>query len=194
MLGCDNAARLFGTLQRSNELARLTMRLTFLSIVAALLAGCAKAPDPIDRLVAECSASHGLWVNGQYPILDLPETASPEEVITRTFEKIGFDEGHVTSYKIQTIRQVRIQGSLPDSYTAALVETNFGEKVVLFRYGGARIGWESRVFDARGRNRGTKKTQTSHCEPRPEVKSILSASKTFQGPEEQSLHTMAYLL
>lgn len=124
------------------------MRLAFFSIVAALLAGCAKTPDPIDRLVADCSTSHGEWENGEYPTLNLPETASPEEVIKTIFEKIGFDKGHVTSHKILRIRHVRIRGSLPDSYTAALVQTDLGEKIVLFKYGSSRTGWWSRVFDS----------------------------------------------
>jgi hypothetical protein len=109
-----------------------------------------RTPDPIDRLVAELSASH-LWQNGSLPILDLPETASPEQVIERTLAMITFDKGHVTSYRISKVRQVHIRGSLPDLYTAALVQTNFGEKIVLLKYNvGARSPWWSRVYDAKG--------------------------------------------
>ncbi|MFA5393731.1 MAG: hypothetical protein WC081_05575 [Candidatus Ratteibacteria bacterium] len=118
-----------------------------LFIFAVFLVGCATIPDPIDRLTANYSASHGLWENGAFPILDLPETTLPEQVIKRIFEMTGFDKGYVTNYRILKIRQVHIQGSLPDLYTAALVQTNFGEKIVLFKYEGS--GWWSRVCDAK---------------------------------------------
>ena len=126
----------------------LFMKQSLTCLAVALLVGCATTPDPIDRLVADFSASHGLWENGVSPLLGLPETALPEQVIKRTFEMTGFDKGHVTSYKILKIRQVHIQGSLPDSYTAALIQTDFGEKIILFKYVGLTVGWRSRVFDA----------------------------------------------
>lgn len=119
----------------------------YLFIFATFLFGCATLPDPIDRLVADASASH-FWLSGAFPLLGLPETASPEQVIKRIFEKWDFDKkGFVTSYRILKIRQVHIRGSLPDLYTAALVQTNFGKKIVLFRYGGYE--WWSRVCDAK---------------------------------------------
>lgn len=129
------------------RIVRLIMRAILLSIFAVFLVGCATTSNPIDHLVADFSASHGLWENGMSPILGLPETALPEQVIKKTFEMTGFDKGHVTSYKILKIRQVRIQGSLPDVYTAVLVQTDFGEKIVLFKYVGPIVGWWSRVFD-----------------------------------------------
>ena len=69
-------------------------------------------------------------------------------VIKRAFEMTGFDKGHVTNYKILEIRQVRIRGSLPDLYTAALVRTGVGEKIVLFQYQLPAFGWWSRIVDA----------------------------------------------
>jgi hypothetical protein len=100
-------------------------------------------------LVADFSNSHGLWQNGLYPMLGLPESASPEQILERVFQKTGFDRGHVSSYKILEVRQVRIPGSLPDRYTAALVQTDLGEKIVLFKYDGqAAGGWWSRVYEA----------------------------------------------
>ena len=109
-------------------------RILVLIMVGLFLVGCATISDPIDRLAVDYSASHGLWENGMYPILGLPETALPEQVIKRIFEMTGFDKGHVTNYRILKIRHVHIQGSLPDLYTTALVQTNFGEKIVLFKY------------------------------------------------------------
>jgi type IV pilus biogenesis protein CpaD/CtpE len=123
------------------------MRSFLLAIIAALLVGCATTPDPIDRLVADYSASHGMWVNGTYPILDMPQTASPEQVIKKRFE-MGLPRGQVANYKILKIRQIHIPtGQIgSDLYTAALVQTDSGEKIVLLKYDGR--DWWSRVEDA----------------------------------------------
>jgi hypothetical protein len=131
------------------ELSRWLIMCSLLCIIVVLcLTSCATKPDPIDRLASDFSSSHGLWENGAFPMLGLPATASTEEVVAKTFKMTGFDKGHVTSYKILKIREIHIQGSLPDLYTAVLVQTDFGEKIVLFKYVGSSVGWWSRVYDA----------------------------------------------
>ena len=108
------------------------------------------APGPIDRLVERLSASHGLWQNGTFPDLGLPGTASTDAVVARVFEMTGFDAGHVKEHRIVDTRQVHIPGSVPDTYTACVVETDMGTKIVLLQYqhGGSREMWWSRVYDA----------------------------------------------
>ena len=64
------------------------------------------------------------------------------------FRQISFDRGKVTKHRIVRVKQVHIKGSLPDMYQAALVDTNLGHKIVLFKYVSERIGWWSRVYDA----------------------------------------------
>lgn len=120
------------------------------TIFFALLAGCATihTPDPIDRLVADYSASHELFAKGLFPDLNLPKTASPKQVIPRALEMHGFTKEQVAGAKILKIRQVHIQGIYPDLYTAALVWTSVGEKIVLFQYQEPAFGWWSRVEDA----------------------------------------------
>lgn len=100
-------------------------------------------PDPIDQLVAKLSATDGLgsWVNGSFPVIRLPETATPEQILEQVFKFTGFDKGHVKDFKILQSRNVQITGG---SYTAAEVQTDLGKKIVLFTAGGA---W-SRVYDA----------------------------------------------
>jgi hypothetical protein len=101
------------------------------------------ASDPIDRLVVDLSNSQ-TWLDGEYPMLGLPESSSTEQILERVFQKTGFDRGHVSSYKVLEVRQVRIPG-----YTAALVHTDLGEKIVLFKYDGQAVGgWWSRVYEA----------------------------------------------
>jgi hypothetical protein len=98
-----------------------------------------------------------------YPILGLPATASTDEVIARVFEMTSFAEGRVEQYRsLETrlvqiseslpyanIAAVRIPESLPYTYFAALVRTEFGDKIVLLKYEGTRMGWWSRVYDSR---------------------------------------------
>jgi hypothetical protein len=83
-----------------------------------------------------------MWQNGRFPIIDLPETAPPEQVIKRIFELTGFNNGHVKNFEILEIRHVDIGGA---PYSAALVQTDLGEKIVLFTAGGG-MRW-SRVCD-----------------------------------------------
>lgn len=87
-----------------------------------------------------------MWNNGGFPKIDLPAFASNEDVIGAAFAGISFDEGKVTKYAIVDARRVRI-GEDDRAYTAAIVDTNLGRKVVLLRYEGADVGWWSRVFD-----------------------------------------------
>jgi hypothetical protein len=128
--------------------------------IALLLLGCAFVPprsaaaeqaaaksDPITTLVEKISASRGLWLNGSYPILGLPASASADEVLARMFEMTSFAEGRVKQYRILETRLVQISGSPPNTCIAALVRTELGDKIVLLRYEGTPMGWWSRVYD-----------------------------------------------
>ena len=107
--------------------------LVILSLAVAL--GC-RPSDPIERIVQEESAND-FFPSGLYKPIDLPATASPEQVIGKLFG---------APIKVLTNREVRISESL---YTAALVETSGRRKVILIRYNpGAKLsGWWSRVYD-----------------------------------------------
>jgi hypothetical protein len=102
--------------------------------------------DPITRLVERLAASH-LWRNGMYPDLGLPATATTDQVIARLFEMTSFEKGEVKQYRILETRQVQI-GSRPGMYTAAIVQTDLGSKVVLLKYESAVTRWWSRVYDS----------------------------------------------
>ncbi len=105
--------------------------------------------DEIDRLVVQLSRSYGLWQNGLSPIIHLPRDAPVEQVLSRVFKMTGFDAGHVKNYRVLKTRKVRITGSVPDVYTAALVDTDLGRKIVLLRpYQNPTDGWWTRVYDA----------------------------------------------
>jgi hypothetical protein len=112
-----------------------------LSMFAALLVGAASTADPIDIWVAQLSADP-LWENETSPNLDLPKTATTEQVVAKVFQMTGFS-GKGTSYKILKIKTVHIKGSLPDLYTAVLLKTGSNEVVVLLHY---NEDWWSRVL------------------------------------------------
>jgi hypothetical protein len=123
------------------------MRSMLFAIIAVLLVGCVATPDPIDRLVADYTATRGMWVNGIYPILDLPQTASQEQVIKRALEMHGYAGEQAASCKILKVRHIYIPPSYPNDVGlfAALVQMKVGEKIVLFKYEGK--DWWSRVCD-----------------------------------------------
>lgn len=121
------------------------MRLALLSIIALWLAGCATTPDPIDRLVKDLYSS-GLWQNGSFPVINLPATASTEDVVCKVLEL----DRQVTNYYIVKVRHVSIHSDFLHLYTAVIVQTNLGEKIVLFKYEGQTHGfWWSRVYEAK---------------------------------------------
>lgn len=111
------------------------------------MAGCAAAPKPIDCLVDRLS-SNGAWFNGYFPILGLPETVSTAQLVSKVFEMTGFaDNGRVRTCHISNVQRVHIKPFSPGLYTAVLVQTDVGEKIVLLKYEGQTVGWWSRVFD-----------------------------------------------
>ena len=103
--------------------------------------------DPIDGVIKSLD-THDIWKNGIFPTLSLPGSASSEEVIEKCLKKIGFDKGHIQKYKIIKTKKVTIA---PDavSYNAALINSDLGRKVILFRYEGVQTGWWTRVYDAK---------------------------------------------
>ena len=110
-------------------------------ILAAALSIAASKTDPIDTWVAQLDAE-AMWQNGIYPLLDLPQTATTQQVVAKVFQMTGFP-GHDKPYEILEIRKVHINGCLSGLYTAVLAETIHGKVVVLLQYNGE---WWSRVL------------------------------------------------
>ena len=121
-------------------------------IISSLLAEVESGEsDSIDRLVARLSTILGLWINGTFPIIDLPGTATTGEVLAEVFKMIGFDEGHVSDYKVIETREVQLPG-VGDirPYIAVHVDTDLGEKIALLRfetYESGSSNWWSRVYN-----------------------------------------------
>ena len=111
------------------------------STAASQTPPAARPADAIARLVAYLNSTHGLWVNGVMPNIHLPATATHDEVVRHALR--GYD-GLTTSH-VLVVRHVNIEGSDVRD-TAALVDTNLGQRIVLMGYD-ARMGWLTKVFD-----------------------------------------------
>ncbi|HUG73167.1 MAG TPA: hypothetical protein VMK82_07080 [Steroidobacteraceae bacterium] len=103
----------------------------------------ARETDPIAELVARLSATGGLWTNGMFRKIDLPATAPIPQVLKSALEYNRYDKRVVTAHRITETRGVRI--GVEQGYTAVLVDTDLGRKIVLLRH--VPIGWWSRVYD-----------------------------------------------
>jgi hypothetical protein len=108
--------------------------------IAALFFATSALADSIDNVVARCGGP--LWLNGAYPILNLPSTASTKEVTAKVFAMTDF-VGKGASFQILKNRQVHIRGASND-YTAVLIRTGSRDAVILLRFGGN--DWWSRLF------------------------------------------------
>jgi len=67
-------------------------------------------------------------------------SASPEELISRVEE--------VKTHKILKIEQVHLEDAAPRYFTAVLVQTDIGERVVLLTPGSPGSDWTYRIFQA----------------------------------------------
>lgn len=109
-------------------------------------AGSDSPADPIQALVDRLAADpHGEWATDPYPILDLPASATVEEVIDRLFQRISFGDGRVTVFSVLELRGVHIGPQATERHVAARVDTNLGQKIVLFRR--EQQDWWTRVYD-----------------------------------------------
>ena len=101
--------------------------------------------DPIDSLVGRLSSTYGFWINGIDPELDLSASDSIEQAVARVIERTHPPYREITGLHILESRQVSIRYSGPNQYTAVLVDTNIGRKIVLMQHRSDE--WWGRVYD-----------------------------------------------
>lgn len=125
------------------------MRRIIVAIGLLLLVGCS-TPDPIGVLTKRLNDDiGGLWINGMYPIIHLPSNASTKDVLDEAIKKTGFDEGHIKRYNILNTRTVNLRAGTTHEYSAILIDSDLGRKVILMRYEGETTGWWTRFYDAK---------------------------------------------
>lgn len=126
------------------------MKQIVISLLCLVLTSCATtppaSPDPIDELAARLNASNGMWINGCYPIINLPPDAKPAEVLAQAVQMSGFDQGHIKTYAMQEIRQIQLNTGRMETYSAALVQSDLGKKIFLFKPEKGNRWW-TRFYD-----------------------------------------------
>jgi hypothetical protein len=119
------------------------MKARILAILSiAVLLGCAHK-DPIDFIVQQAS-SNPEFRSGPFKPINLPATAPVEDVVKQAFENTLPLPSHVGRIKIVNTREVNISGNL---YSAILVDTGRGRKIVLLRYEPPVQRWWNKVYD-----------------------------------------------
>jgi len=122
------------------------------TVTGMTVAACrSTGPDTIERLLERLRKS-AEWASGgpvdMYPRLQLPATANADQLIAQLLEQqIHYLKG-IDKLQILDSRNVYI--SQPsNTYLAVLIETNHGQKVVLFKYDERATGWwRSVLYDA----------------------------------------------
>jgi len=122
-----------GRKRKDYNMKHLPTLLCATMIFASCVGPKVATPDAIDALVTKINATQWMWINGIYPIIELPSDSTPDQVLTAAVKVTGFDQGHIKTYKIHDIREVQLNTGQPETYSAALVESEFGPKIFLFK-------------------------------------------------------------
>ena len=152
------AALIFGRSKfRFEASGRLSLRMKASSLIiftALVLTGCAHR-DPIDRIVKKDSADQH-FPSGPFAVINLPATAPVTEVVSNALGQPDLSGLSVKHFTVLETRQVKIHadyGIPPElvNYTAVLVDTSFGQKVVLLQFQKHKQNtngwWWSHVYD-----------------------------------------------
>ncbi len=102
--------------------------------------------DAIDRLADKLRAARGLWTNGLASSVTTSETAEPDEIIAAALKK-RYSTNAVTLRRVVTCRTIESLGPPQDKVSAALLETNVGETILLYYRLGAKPNWWTRFYD-----------------------------------------------
>jgi len=126
------------------------------ALTAALPVGCAPR-DPIAKLVANISRNQAeggmIFPSGPFQPISSPPTAPTVELVAQAFRYSFRDRSAATNFAILTTQQVRICGDEElarlgnVNYTAVLVSTAGGQRIVLLQYSQGNRWW-NRVYDA----------------------------------------------
>ena len=118
--------------------------------------------DPFAALVERLNARHGLWNNGSYSPIQMGEYASVKEILERATANQEFDDGKISSYRVLETRKLELNDA-PAGYRAALISSNLGPKILVFKYEGEQRWW-SRFYDGAAEPRPAERARKQRQE------------------------------
>lgn len=105
--------------------------------------------DPVSRLLRKVIDPFGLWLNGTYPIIQLPSSATPREVLAESIKWHVFDKGHIEKYEVLEVRRgIKINAGIPfPEFSAVRIESDQGNQILLMYYQPETKFWWTRFYD-----------------------------------------------
>jgi hypothetical protein len=125
--------------------------ISFIVMMVLVLLGCSRS-DPFNRVMDY--VSHESVPSYMFVPVQLPATASPEQLISALIVRGEFGRLNIYSGSIK-ILQTRAVHTVPpmlESYTAVLLDTNLGQKIVLLQpqsFDGKWHGWYWKIYDVK---------------------------------------------
>lgn len=129
--------------------------LLVISSVLLLCVGCSRSierqssatGDPIDRLMTQVPFED--CPSYLYVPVDVPTNSSPSEVLAALSKRGTLRDNGINRFKVLESRRVHStqEGAQSIYYSAVLLDTNLGRKVVLLQP--QRGGWYYKVYDTR---------------------------------------------
>jgi hypothetical protein len=105
--------------------------------------------EAVDRLVDKLNASHGGWGNGRRDSVQLPEDATANEVIGASLQIADPPFSEVKTHRVLSVCNIeKLVAPGRGPWSAALLETNLGPKILIWGFQGDKSGWWVRLHDA----------------------------------------------
>jgi hypothetical protein len=120
--------------------------LYFIAVIAFVLLGCSRS-DPFDRVMDY--VSHESVPSYMFVPVQLPATATPEQLIHALTVRGEFGRLNIYSGSIKIVetRSVHTAPPMLEAYTAILLDTNLGQKIVLLKP--MSHGWYWKIYDVK---------------------------------------------
>lgn len=106
-----------------------------------------KSVDPITRLERKLEATNGVWMNGFFVPIELPENTPIENVLQERFKRPVREGGFITDYTIIEKRYLNIFVSPGESRPiAVLISCNLGYEIAVAVFSEKGAYWNVRVY------------------------------------------------
>ena len=133
------------------DLATRMRVLCFIAVIAFVLLGCSRS-DPFDRVMDY--VSHESVPSYMFVSVQLPANATPQQLISALTVRGEFGRLNIYSGSIKIVetRSVNTAPPMLEAYTAVLLDTNLGQKIVLLQPENFKSGWHGwywKIYDVK---------------------------------------------